>query len=320
MSDTSPDKNKSDKNKTWLIPLVLLLSTGTLLGISTNLAKLASEAGLAPLAFLSWSVVGATLVLGGTEMLRGNLPQLDRQTLEYFLVAGLITTAAPQLLFFAAVPRVGASFVALAITFPPLFTYLGALLLGMEGFKARRAAGVTLALAGAGVLAFYKLSAPDANALWIVATLVGPIILAAGNLYRTARWPEGAEPAQLAPGMLAAGALYLLVVGIVATFIPDAPADFSLAVPRKSWTPTLLILAQVATFSVQNLLFFMLQDRGGPVYLSLLGSVGAITGVPVAVLLLGEAWPQGLLLGGLLVAAGIIFLTLGGAKASANPS
>lgn len=302
--------------RTWLVPLILLLTTGTLLGISTNLAKLAGDAGLAPLAFLTWSVGGAALILSGIQAIRGRLPTLNARAAEYFVVAGLVSVAAPQLLFFAAVPRVGASFVALAIAFPPLFTYLGALLLGMEKLRARRAAGVALALGGAAVLAVYKLSAPDANAFWIIATLVGPILLAIGNLYRTARWPEGAEPDELAPGMLSASALMLLAVGMVAWTVPDAPSDFSLAVPLDRTPPILIILAQVATFSVQFLLFFVLQKRGGPVYLSLLGSVGAIVGIPIAVLLLGEVVPQGLIIGGTLIALGIGFLTFGGAKAT----
>ena len=300
---------------TWLVPFLLLLVTGALLGVSTNLAKLAADAGLEPLAFLTWSVVGAALVLSAVEILRGRLLKLNARTLAYFMIAGFVTVAAPQLLFTAAVPRVGASFVALAIAFPPLFTYLGALLLGMESFGVRRAAGVAFALGGAALLAAYKLSAPDADAFWIAATLLGPVLLAVGNLYRTARWPEGAEADQLAPGMLAAGAIVLLLAGGVAALFPAAPPDFSLAVPVDRLGPVLIILAQIATFSVQNVLFFRLQERGGPVYLSLLGSVGATVGVPIAVLLLGEAVPQGLVVGGALVALGVGLLTFGGPKA-----
>ena len=300
--------------RAWVVPLALLLATGTLLGISTNLAKLAADAGLNPLAFLTWSVVGATAVLAGVSAARHRFPPLNTRTAEYFVVSGLVGVAAPNLLFFAAVPRVGASFVALAIAFPPLLTYLGALALRMETFRARRAAGVVLALGGATLLAVLKLSEPDANPLWIAATLLGPVLLAIGNLYRTARWPQGAAPDALAPGMLAASGLMLLAVGMVAGAFSGSPSGFSLSVPTLSATPTLLILAQVATFSAQFLLFFILQKRGGPVYLSLLGSVGAVVGVPIAVLLLGESVPQGLAVGGSLIALGIGLLTFGNAE------
>ena len=306
----------SSSRRTALIPLTLLLATGLLFGISTNLAKLAANAGLNPLAFLTWSVIGATVILLSVSAARHRLPPLNARTVEYFVISGLISVAAPNLLFFAAIAHVGAGFVALAIAFPPLFTYLGALALRIEQFQARRAAGVAFALGGAVLLAVLKLSEPDADPLWIGATLLGPVLLAAGNLYRTARWPKGAAPDALAPGMLAASGLMLLTVGGVTGVLPATSSNLSLAIPTLSAAPALLILTQIATFSVQYLLFFALQKRGGPVYLSLLGSVGAVVGVPIAVLLLGEAAPQGLALGGALTVLGIGLLTLGGAKAA----
>jgi drug/metabolite transporter (DMT)-like permease len=305
----------ASSRRAWAVPLASLLGAGAVLGISTNLAKLATGAGLDPLAFLAWSVVGATVVLTGVGAVRHRLPPLNAHTTEYFVVAGLIGLAAPNLLSFAAVPHVGAGFVALSIAFPPLFTYIGALLLGMERFRLRRAAGVALALGGAVLLTVLKLSEPDVEAFWVVVTLSAPVLLAGGNIYRTARWPEGVAPDELAPGMLAASGLMLLAVGaIVGAFLGKGAAGLSLAVPMGRATPVLLILAQTAVFSVLYLLYFVLQKTGGPVYLSLLGSVAAVVGVPVAVFFLGEAPPQGLVVGGVLIAAGVGLLTLGDPK------
>ena len=299
---------QSKASGTWVVPLLCLVATGSLIGLSANLAKLAADAGLGPLPFLAWSVVGAAAVLSLITILAGRVPALTARTGEYLVVAALVSVVVPNLLFFAAVPHVGAGFVALAIAFPPLFTYAGALVLRMERFDGWRALGVGLALAGAALLAILKLSAPDAALFWIAATLIAPVVLAVGNLYRTLRWPSGVEADQLAPGMLAASALILLLLGLV--------PGFSLAVPMDSIAPALLILAQAAAFAVQYLLFFVLQKRGGPVYLSLLGSVAAIVGVPIAVLLLGEAPPEGLLAGAVLIALGIGLVTRRGAKRS----
>lgn len=285
-----------------LVPLLILLVTGALLGLSTTLAKLAVGVGLAALPFLLWSVLGSGLVLLAVAAARGNLPRLDRRTLEYFVLAALVSVAAPNLVFFSAIPHVGAGFVALTIAIPPLLTYVGAVLLRLERLKAGRAAGVVLALAGAAAIAIPKFNAPDTAASWVALTLLGPVFLAMGNLYRTLRWPPGARPDALAPGMLLAAAALLL------GFAPLA--GLPLAVPLDRWEPPALVLAQTAVFALQYLLFFVLQKRGGPVYLSLLGSVGAVVAVPVAVLLLGEAPPTGLALGATLIAAGIAVLTL----------
>lgn len=288
------------------LPLLLLVVTGSMLGASTNMAKIAGEQGLAPLAFLAWSITGATGMLWIVAILRGTIPSLNRRTLEYFIVAAFVTVAATNLIFFSAVPRVGASFVALAIAFPPLLTYLGALALGMERFDGLRAGGVGLALAGAVVLAAFQLSLPDASVFWILLTLCGPVLLAIGNIYRTLRWPEGEVGDALAPGMLAAAAAMLLMAA--------ALPGFSLGLPEGA-LPYELIAIQAALFAGQFLLLFALQKAGGPVLLSLLGAVGALTGVPVAILLLDETPPAGLVFAAPLIVLGIALVTWGGMRA-----
>ena len=234
--------------------VLFLVLTGALLGTSTNLAKIATGRGLDPLAFLAWSILGAAALLGAWGLARGVRPATGRRAVEYYLVAALVTVAASNLIFFAAVPRVGASFVALAIAFPPLLTYLGALCLRMERLSGTRAAGVGLALAGAALLAALKLRAPDAAPAWIALTLVGPVLLAIGNLYRTLRWPPGASPEALAPGMVATAALMLLAAGAIPGLtlrLPPDPAALG------------LVAVQATVFAGQFLGLFALQRTGG---------------------------------------------------------
>lgn len=305
---------RSSGAEQW-VPLLCLLGAGSMLGLSTDLAKLAPGASLSPLAFLAWSLAGATTVLTLIGAVRGRLPSFNARTVEYFLVAGFIGLAAPNLIFFSAVPHVGASFVAVSIALPPLYTYAGTLLLRMERFDPWRALGVVLTLAGSLLLAVLKLSVPGASTFWIVMTLSAPILLAAGNIYRTLRWPAGSGSDQLAPGMLGAAALMLLVVGALPGGFGMLP-DLSLAVPTGEATAVTLIAAQTAAFAVQYLLFFVVQQRGGPVYISLLGSVAAVVGSVIAIFLLGEAAPQGLLVGGALIALGVGLVVRGGKKRS----
>lgn len=294
------------RNRAWLAPLVYLLAGGALLGLSTNLAKLAGDIHLSALAFLFWSISGASLILFVLAALRRNLPPINVRTVEYYAISAFLGVAGANLLFFSAIPHVGAGFVALIITLPPLLTYVGALTLNMERFQLMRAAGVISALAGAVTLAFHKFSAPDADYLWILLALIGPVLLAIGNLYRTLRWPEGVSSDALAPGMLIAAAIILFSVGLL--------PSFSLSVPTESSLPFLLIGVQAVVFAGQFLLLFLLQKSGGPVFLSLLGSVGAVVGVPVAILLQGETAPEGLLLGTLFIGTGIALLNIGKAK------
>jgi drug/metabolite transporter (DMT)-like permease len=286
-----------------LFPLMFLLGGGVLLGLSVNFAKLGARVGLTPLAFLSWSITGAAAMLLILAMLRGSPPPITKPCLQYYAISALVGVAGPNLVFFAAIPHVGAGFVALIITLPPLLTYIGALAFGMENFQAIRATGVAAALAGAGVLGASQLAAPDAEVFWILLVFVGPVLLAIGNLYRTLHWPAGVSADALAPGMLLGAAIMLLLVGLL-------PGN-SLAIPLGSGPSVILIAAQAVVFAGQFLLLFLLQKTGGPVLLSLLGSVGAVVGVPIAIFLQDEAAPQGLLPGAGLIAIGVILVARG---------
>lgn len=146
-----------------MVALTCLIAGGALLGISTNVGKYAGTVGLTPLAFVFWSITGAALLLLAMAVIRRQPPPITKRSIEYYLIAALVSVAGSNLIFFSAIPKVGASFVALTITLPPLLTYLGALLLKMERFDPLRALGVVSALSGAGVLAANKLSAPNAS-------------------------------------------------------------------------------------------------------------------------------------------------------------
>ncbi len=302
MTATKEQPRTSDR----LVPLACLLGAGALIGLSTDLAKVATDDGLSPSSFLTWSVLGAAIVLGIVGGVRRRLPPWSKEVTKYSTIAAVVSIVVPNLIFFSAVPRVGASFVALSIAFPPLYTYIGVLALGNEQFNPRRAAGVTIAFAGAVLLAAFQLSQPDAEVGWIILTLTGPIVLAIGNLYRTIAWPEGLAPDELAPAMLAAGAVILIAL--------SALPMFSLGVDISDAGHIGVIAAQITTFCVQYWLFFILQRRGGPVYLSLLGSVAAVVGSAIAIVLLNEAAPAGLVPAGVAIAIGIALLTIGQPK------
>ena len=311
MSQSAPQSMAKDKNKkAWLIPVLCLIEGGGLIGISTNLAKFAGEVGLTPLAFLFWSITGAALILFSYALFRRELPPLSKSTLSYYLVAALVSVAGSNLIFFSAIPHVGASFVALIISLPPLLTYLAAIILRIERFNKLRALGVVAALVGAGMLAARKFAAPDASVFWIGLALCGPVLLAIGNIYRTLYWPDNLSPSALAPGMLIAASVLLGLFSIL--------PNYSLAVPLAEMLPLGLIAVQAFVFAGQFLLLFLLQKTGGPVLLSLLGSVGAVVGVPVAIFLQGESPPEGLFLGASLIALGVVLVTYGGVKMAAS--
>lgn len=280
--------------------LFALLAAGLLLGLTTNLARLAHTLAIPPLPYLTWSLLGAALILFGVSVIRGEAGRLNRRTLEYFVIAGFLTSAGANLIFFNAVARLGVSFVAMMIALPPLFTYVGALVLRMERFSWQRVTGVLLALVGTVLLVVNRWLGREANIAWMLLTLMGPVLLAAGNLYRSQRWPVGASPQSLAPGMLVAASGLLIAYALI--------AGESLVVSLSGVVSVLLIAVQSLLFAAQFLLMFVLQRAGGPVFLSLMGGVSAIFGVPVALWLFNEPVMPGFVTSALLVASGTVCL------------
>ena len=71
----------------WLA-LGSLLGCGALVGLSTNLAKVAFLQGLAPLPFLTWSLAGATLLLSAISVFKKQRSPKNKGAIKYYFIAG----------------------------------------------------------------------------------------------------------------------------------------------------------------------------------------------------------------------------------------
>jgi len=289
-----------NKNSTLLTALSALIGTGALLGLSTNLAKVAAVQQVAALPFLMWSLFGAAIILLTLSFYKKRKLPINKVTIKYYFLSALFSVAGSNLIFFSAIPHVGVSFVALAISLPPLLTYLIALFIGMEKLCLWRTIGVFFSLAGTAILVTAKWQTAETNHLWIVIALTGPVLLSIGNIYRTTHWPIGAKPESLAPGMLIAAFCSLFMAGII---IPTWSIEFVINGDNMA-----LIAIQSIVFSGQFLLLFVLQKAGGPVFLSLIGAVAAIFGIPFAVIILGEELVPAVLPSAGLITVGILFM------------
>lgn len=310
-STASARTGQAIRRQQLFVAFSTLLAAGFLLGVSTNLSKVAHGIGIGPLAYLTWSLAGAALILTIVSWLRGHIAALNRRSVEYFLVGGFLTSAGANLVFFSAVPHLGVGFIALMFSLPPLLTYVGALLLRMERLCWWRATGVLLALSGTALLVAKQWVAPNADRFWIALALIGPVLLSAGNLYRTRRWPPGASAESLAPGMLLGAIAILVAFSLLPGWSLDVSTQSAYTVP--------LIAMQAMIFAGQFLLLFVLQKAGGPVFLSLMGGVSAVFGVPIAMVLLAEPLLPAFLPSAALIATGIIAMLFGATACGRNP-
>ncbi|MGG2397748.1 DMT family transporter [Pseudomonas sp. SH1-B] len=295
----------SGSNSRPLLALSLLFAIGTLMGLTSNLVKLAGNAGWQPLAFLLWSLLGGGLLLLLFAWWRGERPGVSLRLQRYYLASGLLSITLPNALLFSSIGHVGAGFASMCLAFPPLITYLLALALRMEGLSRIRLLGICIGLVGSLILALGKLNSGDSPVLWIMAALCVPVFLAFGNIYRARYWPSDATPLSLAPGMLLGGALLLTLAALFGV-------DFS---PYLDSAPAVgLLVAQMVLFAGVYALFFILQNLAGTVFLSQIGSVAAITGAAIAIGLLGEQGSLSMVLAALCIVAGVLLVAWRGAK------
>lgn len=289
----------------WNSAVALLLVTGGLLGAVFPLGKLATEAGVAPVAWSFLLSAGVVVVLGVAMAIRRERIGLGARKLRYFAIAGLISYAIPNVLVFLAIPRLGAGFTGIMFTLSPVITLTLAVLFRIRRPNALGIGGIAVGFLGAVIVAATRgqLGQP-ADPVWIGAGLLIPLSLACGNIYRTLDWPKKAGPLELAVGSHAGAAAALALYGLAAGGL-DLTA--LAAVPVES-------LLQVSASAAMFVFFFRLQQVGGPVYLSQIGYVAAAVGLVAATVFLDESYALLTWIGALVIGAGVALTT----KAQAN--
>ncbi|MBC8038426.1 MAG: DMT family transporter, partial [Rhizobiales bacterium] len=183
----------------------------------------------------------------------------------------------------------------------PVVTALLSILLRVRPPSLLGVIGIAFGLAGAIIIIVYRnADFSPASLLWLLAALLIPVFLGVGNIYRTLAWPEGASPRWLAAMTNLAAVPPLVLAAVVTTGTLDlAPLA---AVPG-------LTALQIAVSTVMFLMFFRLQQLGGPTYLSQIGYVAAAVGVVIGVAYLGESYPVGVWIGAGVISIGIALST-----------
>lgn len=277
----------------------LLLATGSLLGLSAIWAKTSGSVSWPPLALLLWSMVLGALIQTAGQVLRGRVPMPGGSALMFSVFSGILF-AIPNAMAFAAVQHVGAGFVALCFAFPLMLTYVLALALRLDRFNGQKFLGVLFGVAGGGVLATAKTGVDGGYNLWSLVALAVPVILAGANIYRSVYWPKVSDSMQMSIGMLVFGAATM--VGVLLLFgIEFGPGAWTLESGG-------LLAAQSLTFAVLYDAYFRLQKLAGPVYLSQIGSVAAVTGIALAYLIFTEIPSTQQSIAAILVAIGLVLV------------
>ena len=278
-------------------PTLLLLVTGSLLGLNFPIGKLVNQASVSPVAW-SWLIaVGAGSILLSGHLLTGHKVSFKRSYVQYSFVLSVFAIVVPNILIFTVIPKLGSGFTGILFTLSPVFTLTFSSLwqVRMPGWLG--VAGIAIGFTGAVMVTLTRgeVSQP-ASLLWIIAGLCIPLSLAVGNIYRTLAWPADASPMELAIGNNFAAAI---ILSAILMFSSQTSGLFDL------WSIKEVALLQVLAAAAMFSFFFRLQQVGGPTYLSQIAYVAAGVALFAGTLFFGEQYSLVTWTGAAVIAVGI---------------
>jgi drug/metabolite transporter (DMT)-like permease len=263
-------------------PPLLLVLTGSLMGLTFPLGKLANQASISPITWALMISAGAGCILLLIHVFSGGKLSLKRNYLTYYFISSILSLVIPNILIFNVIPKLGSGFTGILFTLSPIFTLALSLLWKVRIPTWLGIVGLVVGLLGAIIVTLTRgeMSQP-ASLIWILTGLGIPMSLALGNLYRALAWPDGANHLELAIGSNLAAAFLLFIMLVF-----------------SSQTANLLDLLSIKTLSVIQVIisaamysvFFRLQQVGGPTYLSQVGYIAAGVALIAATLFLGERY------------------------------
>ncbi len=248
--------------------------------------------------------VAVAILLVLVRVLEGGLPRLNGRGLATMAALGFTGVFAWNACFFPALERVPAGRGALIMALNPIGTALGMWLVFGERLTRGRWLGIGLALAGAGVvisrgslpslvsgaLGTGELLLFGAVLAWVSYTLIGRRALDRFSPLATTTWA-----ALLGGAMLA----------VAATL--EAPWGAIAALPAEGW----LAIAYIGIFGTVVAFLFFSEGlrRIGPSRTAIFINFVPVFGVTFAALVLGEPVLPSMVVGGLMVIAGVLLTT-----------
>jgi drug/metabolite transporter (DMT)-like permease len=265
-------------------PHALLTAMGIAWGATVSLTTIVMQAGHGPLTASLLSLGIGFLCLSLVLVVRRIRPPAGLRHIEFYLFCGLLCTALPNLLAFAAAAHLQAGVRSILFALVPMMTLAFMAALGRERAGLRRLCGLLLGLASVLVLL-----TPGATAVlptqypWIAVTIATVACYAIQNVYIDMRRPADLDPIAALWGTV--------VVAIIATAAvlwwtgPESEVRWGLG--RVELALVLMSVLNIACYVG----YIVLIGKAGPVFASQVSYLTPPLGIAWGVAILGESVP-----------------------------
>jgi drug/metabolite transporter (DMT)-like permease len=275
---------------------LMLLATILLWSLNLTMSRYVLTHGFQPLAYSSIRYgLGALIFVGLTLLLERSL-RLPRRDLVHAVVTAVVVFG-NQVAFVYALDRITASVMGLILGATPVFAGVFAIVGGIERPPPRFWAGALLSFAGVGLVALGSGAELSGDLGGVLLGVLTAISWAAYTILVTPLMRRHSAT------KISAVVIGLASILILLAAIPQlSTQDFDLG-----WTVWLvLVAAAVGPLVVSNELWFRVLDRIGPARATLAANLQPFLAAAIAVALLGETLSTVELLGGALIAVGIL--------------
>jgi drug/metabolite transporter (DMT)-like permease len=275
----------------------MLLTTVFLWALNLSITKYLLDEGVAPLSysFVRYGLAGAIFV--ALTLLAERTLRIDRKHLP-ILVFTVVILCLNQLCFVFALDRTTAATIGLILGSIPIFAALFGVALGREQLSRRFWLGATVSFLGVGLVAVGSGGELSASYVGILLGLATCVTWAAYSV-AVAPLMTTYSPSQVSAVVMPGVWLLLAIIGIPETRDQDWDLGWQL------WA--LLVLATVGPLVLTNILWFRSIAKIGPARATLAANLQPFVAALLAVILLSEPLSAVQVVGGLLIASGILF-------------
>ncbi len=272
-----------------MVPVLLVVVAGIGYGSIFAANRIVGEAGFPPIPYVFWQAsIGAAFLLI-VSAATSRRPRLDGFSLAHYAASACFGQVIPFLVLAFVAVKLPSGVVTLSTTLIPALTYLFALTLRIESFRALSLAGIALGFAGVLMIVLPEGSLSESgSAAWVFVALLFPISAATNNMVVAKLRPPEASSASLAAGVLSVASLFLFgLMLIVNGFTPFWDRGW-VVIGGLLWATAIQVVGYFALYEVIR--------RAGPVVFSQMAYLIVIAGRFWALVLFNErlgAWVWG---------------------------
>lgn len=260
---------------------VLLLVMGVLWGLALSLAKIGVTAGGHPVGMALWQVCTSSILMLGILFIRSRRLVFTLSLARFGLVCGSFGVALPAIALFWSARYLPAGVLAIAFASMPLFTYLIAVLLGIEPSQRRRLLGVVVGLVAMGLLVLPESALPSPGLTpWVLLALGASVCMSIENSYAGGYRPPAVGSLELSFIRQATAAIILLPIALISGTTLPVTETWGTAQYAATGNGLLSGIAYTILLYVIN--------TAGPVFASQAAYLITLAGVAWGMVLFGE--------------------------------